>query len=156
MYLFLSLVNACHWCCCLYVRYTLSLFLTIFLWPSSLLLYHGHLGLDFLLCFSSGISLSSVLVSSFILIKLHFILVFASPEKTSDYVRNNYNIKLELDTDDVSYHGVRKCVIKSTDIVSWLTILPMTNWTFILTDAEFSTRISLCHSGFKGLAISSV
>ena len=38
------------------------------------------------------------------------------------------------------------------------TILPMTNWTFISsgTDTGTSPRISLCHSGFKGLAISSV
>ena len=81
-----------------------------------------------------------------------------SPENTSDYVRNNYNIKLELDTNDVSNHGVRKCVIESTDIDSWLTILPMTNWTFISsgTDTGTSPQISLCHSGFNGLAISSV
>ena len=62
----------------------------------------------------------------------------------------------QIYNNDVSYHGFRKCVIESTDIVSWLTILLMTNWTFILTDAKFLMRISLCHSGFKGLAISSV
>ena len=66
--------------------------------------------------------------------------------------------KIRARYNDVSYHGVRKCVIESTDIVSWLTILPMTNWTFISsgTDTGTSPRISLCHSGFKGLAISSV
>ena len=47
--------------------------------------------------------------------------------------------------DIISNHGVRK----------WFTNLPMTNWTFISsgTDTGSSTRISLCHSGFKGLAV---
>ena len=50
-----------------------------------------------------------------------------------------------------SYHGVRKC----------LTNPPTTNialWNFISkgTDTGISTRISLCHSGFKGPAVSSV
>ena len=69
-------------------------------------------------------------------------------------MRNNIN--LELDMNDVSNHGVRKCMIESTDIVLWLTIPAMTNWTFISTDTKISMRISLCLSGFKGLAISSV
>ena len=59
---------------------------------------------------------------------------------TTHKIRARYN--------DVSYHGVRK----------WLTNLPTTNRTFISsgTDTGSLTWISLCHSGFKGLAVSSV
>ena len=38
---------------------------SIFLWSSSLFVYHGLGGLGFLFCFSSGIILSSVLLNSF-------------------------------------------------------------------------------------------
>ena len=64
----------------------------------------------------------------------------------------------ESSPDIILKHGVRKCVFESTDFDSWLTILPMTNWTFTSsgTDTRTSPRISLCHSGFKGLAVSSV
>ena len=64
MYLFLSLVNAFHWCSSLYLLYLFSLFLTILLWPSSLVLYHHHAGLALFFSFLGGISLSSVLVIS--------------------------------------------------------------------------------------------
>ena len=72
--------------------------------------------------------------------------------------------KIRARYNDVSYHGVQKCVDKSSpDIISyhgvrkWLTNPLTTNTrTFISTDTEISPRISLCHSGFKGLAVSSV
>ena len=51
---------------------------------------------------------------------------------------------IELDTNDVSFHGVRR--VENLDLY------------FIQrgTDTRISIRISLCHSGFKGPAVSSV